>query len=266
MQPEATADEIVYGGLGRALKSRAPVGRLDGLLGEPQRVAAGIAVYRNNVRAAYLGVLGDTFPVVRRLVGEEFFRFLAHEYFHAQPTTHSLVARYGDGLPDFIESFEPASRTPYLADVARLELAWLAAYHAPEAPALRPAEIFQALGDRPDQASVALHPSVRLVSSRYAIHTIWLRNRQEQVEALVLLTEGERVLLVRPGAAVLTSTVSVPVWTALRALARGEDFSQALNAAVASAPTVSLITLVQEIVATRVISAVTTTQRQGGPN
>ena len=43
---------------------------------------------------------------------------------------------YGDGFPAFVASFPPAGAIPFLADVARLENAWVEAYHAAEAGAL----------------------------------------------------------------------------------------------------------------------------------
>ena len=45
----------------------------------------------------------------------------------------AIIAEYGDDLPDFIEGFEAASSVPYLADVARIEMAWTQAYHAADA-------------------------------------------------------------------------------------------------------------------------------------
>jgi hypothetical protein len=39
-------------------------------------------------------------------------------------------------FPDFIEQFEPASSVPYLADVARLEMLRVRAFHAADADPL----------------------------------------------------------------------------------------------------------------------------------
>jgi len=43
----------------------------------------------------------------------------------------AALAEYGDGFADFLAGFAPAQSLPYLADVARLEWAINAAYHAP---------------------------------------------------------------------------------------------------------------------------------------
>ena len=53
----------------------APVSRRAG--GVPSRR---FGVYRNNVYASLIDVLAGRFPVVARLVGEEFFRAMARAY------------------------------------------------------------------------------------------------------------------------------------------------------------------------------------------
>src|SRR3546814_6399821 len=58
----------------------------------------------------------------------------------APPHSH-IMLDYGASFPDFIERFKPATTLPYLADVARIERAWIEAYHAAEAPALDPAAL-----------------------------------------------------------------------------------------------------------------------------
>lgn len=235
MRRESEASMRVYLGFTRAILSVAPVGPLAPARGTEAEIAAGLAVYRNNVRAAYLRVLQDAFPVTARLVGDDFFRYLAHEYFHAHPPKSPLVARYGDALPAFIESFTPVSGLPYLADVARLEIAWLEAYRAAEAGPLSPEQINDIIGGNPENARLALHPSLRLLSSPYAVHTIWSHNREKNEADLKLAPVGECVLIVRPHEAVQTIVLSGDVFAALQSLARGERLKEAL----ASAETIS---------------------------
>ena len=62
--------------------------------------------------------------MVRLLVGEEFFRAMAQIHVRAHRPRSPLMFEYGDELPDFIAGFPPAADVPYLADVARLEIAW----------------------------------------------------------------------------------------------------------------------------------------------
>jgi len=257
---DAEADARVYHGLGQAIRSVAPADLPDDSTPRDARAAAGITVYRNNVRAAYLRVLHDTFPVLHRLVGEEFFRYLAHEYFHTHPPSCPLVARYGDGLPGFLRAFEPASGLPYLPDIARLELAWLGSYHAAEADCMEPERFFTLLGEDPDANMFQLHPSVRLISSPFPIHTIWLHNKSESAEKLRLPEFGECVVIKRPAHRVFTETTSEPVWAALKALQQGNSFSAALTAAMNDDNADAAADIIRWIAAMNVITAVRRTE------
>src|SRR3546814_5214850 len=79
---------------------------------------------------------------------------------------------------------------PYLADVARIERAWIEAYHAAEAPALDPAALARFTPDELPALRLRLHPSVRLVRSRFPAMTIWRMNVGDGVPAPVDLKLG----------------------------------------------------------------------------
>ncbi len=255
---ESEASQRVYGGLSRAILALVPVGPLAPVTGSEAQIAAGLAVYRNNVRAAYLRVLADAFPVVQRLVGEEFFRYLAHEYFHAQPPRSPIVARYGDALPDFLGRFEPVAHLPYLADVARLEIAWLGAYHAAEDQSLSGEKIFAALGENQDCARFAVHPSMRLISSSFPVHTIWLHNRNEDPAPLRLGVAGERVLLIRPARKVEASAISHGLHAALQAISDGAHLGEAMDRVLESEPNADLSDIISGIATSGAVTAVST--------
>ena len=96
--------------------------------------AARFAVHRNNVVASLVDALAETFPVSQELVGEEFFRAMAKALRAAhRRRARCVLATYGDAFPAFVERFPPAQALPYLADVARLEMARVRAFHAADA-------------------------------------------------------------------------------------------------------------------------------------
>ena len=59
-------------------------------------------VYRNNVIVSLVGALGDTFPVVRRLVGDDFFDAMAGVHVRAHPPASPVLAHYGAGFADWL--------------------------------------------------------------------------------------------------------------------------------------------------------------------
>ena len=134
------------------------------------------AVYRNNVAAGLVSALGARFPVVKRLVGTEFFRAMATAYIGKEPPRTPVLIYYGDTFPTFIDSFEPAAPVPYLGDVARLELARGLAYHAADVHPASAAD-FKALPlNRLEDVRVRLHPSASVVRSHYPVFSIWRVN------------------------------------------------------------------------------------------
>ncbi|WP_044872378.1 putative DNA-binding domain-containing protein [Pseudomonas sp. LFM046] len=193
------------------------------------------AVYRNNVLASLTGALAETFPVVQQLVGDEFFRAMARLYVQANPPRSALLAFYGDGFPDFIGAFPPATGLPYLADVARLELARVHAYHAADRAPLDGASLALALGD-PDQLPgmrLVLHPSVAVLDSDFAILSLWAAHQGLGELAEVELGQPECALVLRNGLEVEVSRIGPGAMAFIQALGAGVPLGQAVAAALA---------------------------------
>src|SRR5271168_1367098 len=95
-------------------------------------------VYRNNVTVSLIEALAAIFPAVQRITGVEFFRAMARFHVRANPPRSPLLFEYGRDFPEFIERYECAQDMPWLADTARIERAWLDAYHAADVPPLSP--------------------------------------------------------------------------------------------------------------------------------
>lgn len=156
------------------------------------------AVYRNNVMTSLGGALKRRYPVVERLVGEDFFTGMAREFVLRHPPRSPLLAQYGEGFPDFIATFEPARELPYLADVARLEAARTRAYHAEDATPLG-ADSFAALdAEALADIRLQLHPSAAILRSPFPIVTIWAMNSGERELGPIEDWQGEDALVVRP--------------------------------------------------------------------
>jgi hypothetical protein len=133
-------------------------------------------------------------------VGEEFFAATARLYAAANPPHSPALFEYGGGFSDFLKTFEPARGLVYLPDVAALEWLRHAAYHAPDAAAMKPEAL---AGISPEQVGsivLRLHPSAGLIISDYPVFSIWETNSQdEEVRRIGPEHEGEAALVLRPG-------------------------------------------------------------------
>lgn len=226
----------------------------DFLLAPPQRaatpsltdcVASGgapveqrLAVYKNNVHAQLLDALAATFPAVERLVGKEFFRYAAREYVGVHPPRRPTLLGYGERFPEFLGRFPPATTVPYLPDVARLEVLYLEAYHAAEAAALDVGQFSTWLTAGKGDATLALHPSARLMQSRFPVSRIWELNRQaDTLQGKTKIPgDAEHLLIIRPEATVEVRRLSPGTYAALSEILRGRPLETALAAAERSEP------------------------------
>lgn len=146
-------------------------------------------VYRASFQANLCNALRDTYPVVNRLVGENYFDRVAHAYLRAHPSRSGDLHEFGAHFATFIAALDSARNLPYLPDVARLE--WLAhqSFHAADAESLTLA----ALAELPFESygSLCLLPSVRLMNSEFPVHRIWQVNQEGWAgDAVVHLDEG----------------------------------------------------------------------------
>lgn len=191
------------------------------------------AVYRNNVVAGLGKTLESRFPVVEKIVGEEFFAAMAGVFVRERPPRSPLLAVYGDDFPAFIAAFEPTRDLLYLADVARLEAARTRSYHAADATPIG-AEHFATLDRQAVGAiRVDMHPSTGIVRSAYPIVTIWAMNSGEQELAPITNWRGEDALVCRPYLEVEVRTLPPGGAAFLLALAAGSPLGKAAEAAFA---------------------------------
>jgi len=208
------------------------------LRGSAERIASGFAVYRGNVVGNLGQALAGAYPVVRELLGEEFFDALARAYGRAHPSTSGDLNEFGGELAGFVERFAHTADVPYLADVARLEWRVHRAYYAAD-PA--PFDAARVAGlPAADQARLRprLAPGCAVMAFPTPAGRIWLAHREPGSAGLdsVLDGTGDRVLVHRPQWAVEVSLLTEGDWQFLAAAERGEALAEALGAGVASDP------------------------------
>jgi len=202
-------------------------------------------VYRNNMMVSLIEAMEATFPVLRRLVGADFFQAAAKTYIGLEPPRSPVLLLYGRGFGDFLDGFDPAKDVPYLGDVARLEWAWLNAYHAADAEPLS----IDALAEIP-QAGLeglrfTLHPSLQLLRSRFPVVSLWAVTSGADPTAGVDMTRGEAAAVLRPAAAVDVRLLPPGGYDFMQQLAAGHGLAQAAGAASESCSDFDLATHLQ---------------------
>ena len=220
--------------------------------------SARLAVYRNNVVSSLVDAVADTFPVVRELVGEVFFRAMAAVFVREHPPRSRVLAHYGAEFAGFVDNFAPARGVPYLADVARLERARVWAYHAADADPLTAEKLGEALSGGQDLGALQLicHPSMSVVVSTHAIVSLWAAHQGEGDLSAVDPAVPESALVVRLGLDVLVLRLPPGAAGFVIALQNGAGLADAAALAAGEAVDFDLPTVLALLMRHGALSAV----------
>jgi len=189
------------------------------------------AVYRNNVAVGLIRALETRFPAVADLVGEDFFRAMARDFAFRHPPASPLLMTFGDEFPAFIAGFGPVREMPYLADVARVEVAFSRAYHAADEARLGPEAFASLPPDTLETARIVLHPAVAVVRSQHPIGTIFAMARGWTDAGPIAEWSSEAVCIDRPGLDVVVRRLPSGSAPFLERLAMGDTLGDAATAA-----------------------------------
>jgi len=185
------------------------------------------SIYRNNIAVALIGAIEARYPVSRRIVGEEFFRAMAHAFVAGNKPKSPVILHYGAAFPDFIANFEPARELAYLPDVARIENGWVEAYHSAED---EPVELTALAAVDPvalADLKLAFHPAARLLRSDHPAASIWAGHQGPGEFAPPRHWRGEETLITRPAGDVLVRILPSSGYSFALALRDGATIGEA---------------------------------------
>ena len=212
-------------------------------------------IYRNNVFIGLSSALSGVYPVINKLVGDEFFKQAAREYIHQHPADDGNVHVFGEKFPELLAQFPGAEGLAYLPDVARLEWAYHQSFHSPESTVLN----VQALAALDESASERLRFQVaehcHLVSSPYPVLKIWQANQEGREDEIVDLDDGDVQLAVtRSGLEVEFRPLNQVVFAFLRALSENRLFTDACAEAVAIDPDCDIGVILNSMIEQRLLT------------
>ncbi|MGO4379921.1 MNIO family bufferin maturase [Pseudoduganella sp. RAF53_2] len=188
------------------------------------------ALYRGNLSATWAKALGAAYPVIRQLVGDEFFDALAREYGRAHPSEDGDLNRFGAHFAAFLQGFEHVQDLPYLSDMARLEWSLHRMHYAP-ATATLGAEALAAIAPEDiESVTLALPPTAQPFASAWAVVPLWLAH-QGECEFPQEMRAASQALLARPDWKVRVMPQSPAAHAALSLLQQGGTFGAALDEA-----------------------------------
>jgi hypothetical protein len=198
------------------------------------RPAKRYGVYRNNVTVSLIRAMEANFPVVRRLLGEQYFAGLAREFVQKHPPRSPLIFHYGSDFSTYLDEQEDLQSFPYLGDIARLEQQMRVSYHAADAPHLLATHLQQFAGDMLMDAVFVPHPAMAIIASNFAIHSIYDANQADQRGDVENLSEAQAVLVTRPAFDVELHRLSRAQVILIQSLGNKQTFGLSADAALAA--------------------------------
>src|SRR5215469_9235587 len=205
-----------------------------------KRVDKRYNVYRNNVTVSLIDALAAVYPAVQRITGVDFFRAMARSHIRATPPSSPLLFEYGRDFPTFIEQYEYARPMPWLADTARIERAWLDAYHAADAEPLSPAALATFPQERLADLVFTAHPATRIICSEFAAVTIFAANRSSEPVGRIDASLPEDALITSPDLDVAVRHLPPGGAVFLTHLISRHSLSKAAASALAASPAFDL--------------------------
>ncbi|MES2295611.1 MAG: DUF692 family multinuclear iron-containing protein [Pseudomonadota bacterium] len=198
---------------------------------------ARFALYRGNLSATWDKSLGAAYPVLRALVGEEFFSALTRAYGMAEPSQDADLNRFGATFAQFLAHFAHVADYPYLPDMARLEWALHRAHYGADAPGVTAAQLAAMAPEQLENARLRLHPACAVLASPWASLALWRAHQGEGGAPFpATLAATSYALVARPRWRAEAVEIDAGAYAALAALATGACFGAALDAAFEADP------------------------------
>lgn len=187
-----------------------------------------LAIYRNNVIHSLSSALGDLYPVIKKLVGDDCFNAAAIEFVRLEPPQHAALLHYGKSFSEFIIEFEACKHLHFLSDVAILEFEYNQAYHSADVQSFDPQTLSTIAPEQLGDLTFSCHPSVKLVQSMWPIDDIWHENQKEQPDLINLDdATGVHLLIYRLGLVVQLVNLDENCFILLQQLKQGMTINQA---------------------------------------
>ena len=187
------------------------------------------ALYRGNLTNSWDKVLGAAYPVIRHLLGDEFFAALARAYGMAHPSDNPDLNHFGAGFAQFLAQFEHVQDYPYLPDMARLEWSLHRSHYAPDATALTLDAVAGLSPEQFEQARFALLAT--LFSSPMAVVPLWQAHQVEDGAFPDAMDRPTCAVICRPHWKPELLVHDAAAFAALSAIAHGATMGAALDAA-----------------------------------
>jgi hypothetical protein len=188
-----------------------------------------LSIYRSNSLYAFRSALESSFPVLRRRVGEEYFRQLAFLYRQRFPSRSGDLHWVGQEFAAFLMEQLHGSDYAWLADLARLEWSREQASVTPVQASLGADVLGRFAPEQLEHLVFTLQPSLRLQASDFPIFTIWTTNQVDNAPPVDQSRGGECGLVRSRADGLEVRPLESHLFSYLSALVAGAPLGEAVS-------------------------------------
>jgi len=190
-----------------------------------------LSIYRNNSAINFRTALGLCFPVLRRRVGDDYFRQLAMKYRERNPSRSGDLHWVGRGFAPFLVEHLQGGDYTWLADLARLEWSREEAAVAVAHAAVGAEVLSHFTPEQLEDLRFSLQPSLRLHASDFPVFTIWAANQVDNAPPVDQSLPGECGMVRARTDGVEVRRLKPEVFSYLSALSAGAPLGEAVSVA-----------------------------------
>ncbi len=192
----------------------------------PLPAAQRLAIYGNAYVARLIDALGETYPVLRAVLGDEDFGALGREFIAAHPSVHRSIRWYGAELAQFVAERPPFSEQPIFAELALLEWTLAEVFDAADAACVTRAELAALEPAAWSTLQLQFHPSLKRLQLCWNTVPVWRAMNRDERPPDPKCAEPTPWLLWRQNFQNLFRSMSADEAAALDAARSGKTFAE----------------------------------------
>ena len=206
-----------------------------------------LKIYHGNVIGGISKAFTSNFPLLEKLVGEDFLLSLARGFVLQNPPRSGCLFDYGAGFDLFIAGHPQTKALPYLAEIAKLELAIHHANHAQDDHPLTPESLASMPQDTLADLILSLRESCTLLRCTYPVMAIREFCLNPELQPPDIDTKTQVFLLVyRPQRDIHFISLEPAEYIFLENIKSGETLGHALTQAIENNATFEISSVLQK--------------------
>lgn len=188
-----------------------------------------LLIYQNNFFTSLTRALRNTYPLIVKLVGDDFFPLAAKAYCRQYPSRTNNLDDYGAYFGSFLVEFEPTRSLIYLPEVADFEWACHEASFAIDHAPLSIEALQRITPDLYENLHFSLHSAIRIMKCNFPILRIIELCKGEINEEINLDAGGDNLMISRKQNTLSLTTLSEADCQFLTLLSENYSLKEALE-------------------------------------